>query len=201
MICKAAEIILTLSATFKDSADQQSVDVKTDFTFLGHDDLFSQIYMTQPEGQTQVIARAQSISLIHCLFRLVKCKFTEPHYKSAWYTLLSLLIFSTYALSIKREGRNLTKKKKKGNIAVAAVVAFLCGYALKSAVLRYCGYRDSPSECDCECVQWPGFLFLPEQETQWPNLCPSLPSPEPITHTHTGLKGRTWSVSCSAEVC
>ncbi len=28
MICKAAEIILTLSATFKGSADQQSVDVK-----------------------------------------------------------------------------------------------------------------------------------------------------------------------------
>ncbi len=90
---------------------------------------FHKIYMTQPEGQTQVITRAQSISLIRCLFRLVKCKFTEPLYKSAWYTLLSLLIFSTYALSIKREGRNLTKKKKKGNIAVAAVVAFLCGYA------------------------------------------------------------------------
>ncbi len=126
MICKAAEIILTLSATFKGSADQQSVGVKTEFAFLGHDNLFSQIYMTPPEGQTQVIARVQSISLIHCLFRLVKCKFTEPLYKSAWYTLL-LLIFSTYALSIKREGSNLTKKK--GNIAVAAVVAFLCGYA------------------------------------------------------------------------
>ncbi len=41
------------------------------------------------------------------------------------------------------------KKKKKGNIAVAAVVAFLCGYALKSAVLRYCGYRDSPSSAMC----------------------------------------------------
>ncbi len=67
---------------------------------------------TPPEGQTQVIARAQSISLIRCLFRLVKCKFTEPLYKSAWYTLLSLLIFSTYALSIKREGHNLNKKKK-----------------------------------------------------------------------------------------
>ncbi len=101
---------------------------------------------TPPEGQTQVISRAQSISLIRCLFRLVKCKFTEPLYKSAWYTLLSLLIFITYALSIKREGHNLKKKKKKkGNIAVAAVVAFLCGYALKSAVLRYCGYRDSPT--------------------------------------------------------
>ncbi len=137
----AVEIILTLSATFKGSADQQSVDAKTDFIFLGHDNLFSQIYMTQPEGQTQVIAVDQSmISLIRCLFRLVKCKFTEPLYKSAWYTLLSLLIFSTYALSIKREGRNLKKKKKKkGNIAVAAVVAFLCGYAR-----QYCGYRDSP---------------------------------------------------------
>ncbi len=55
--------ILTLSATFKGSADQQSVYAKTDFAFLGHDNLFSQIYMTQPEGQTQVIARAQSISL------------------------------------------------------------------------------------------------------------------------------------------
>ncbi len=80
---QAAEIILTLSATFKGSADQQSVDAKTGFAFLGHDNLFSQIYMTQPEGQTQVIARAQSISLIHCLFRIVKCKFTEPLYKSA----------------------------------------------------------------------------------------------------------------------
>ncbi len=68
--------------------------------------------MTQPEGQTQVIARDQSISLIRCLFRLVKCKFTEPLYKSAWYTLLSLLMLSTYALSIKREGRNLTQKKE-----------------------------------------------------------------------------------------
>ncbi len=131
----AVEIILTLSATFKGSADQQSVDAKTDFAFLGHDNLFSQIYMTRPEGQTQVIARAQSISLIHCLFRLM-CKFTEPLYKSAWCTLLSLLIFSTYALSIKREGRNLPPPPppppKKGNIAVAA---FLCGYAR---------YRDSP---------------------------------------------------------
>ncbi len=88
MICKAAEIILTLSATFKGSADQQSIDAKTDFTFLGHDNLFSQIYMTQPEGQTQVIARDQSISLSRCLFRLVTCKFTEPLYKSARYTVI-----------------------------------------------------------------------------------------------------------------
>ncbi len=63
MICKAAEIILTLSATFKGSADQQSVDVKTDFAFLGHDNLFSQIYMTPPEGQTQVIALSFTVCL------------------------------------------------------------------------------------------------------------------------------------------
>ncbi len=147
MICKAAEIISTLSATFKGSADQQSVDVKTDFAFLGHDNLFSQIYMTPPEGQTQVIARAQSISLIHCLFRLVKCKFPEPLYKSAWYTLLSLLIFSTYALSIKREGHNLTKKKEKKK-EISRLLRLLHSSAVmivNSAVLRYRGYRDSPS--------------------------------------------------------
>ncbi len=48
----AVEIILT----FKGSADQQSVDAKTDLTFLEHDNLFSQIYRTRPEGQTQLIA-------------------------------------------------------------------------------------------------------------------------------------------------
>ncbi len=141
MICKAAEIILTLSATFKGSADQQSVDVKT-FAFLGHDNLFSQIYMTRPEGQTQVIARAVDLSLIHCLFRL-KCKFTEPLYKSAWYTLLSLLIFSTYAPSIKREGSNLTKKKKK---EISRLLHSSAVMLVNSAVLRYCGYRDSPRQ-------------------------------------------------------
>ncbi len=59
----AVEIILTLSATFKGSADQQCVNAETDFPFLGHDNLFSQIYMTRPEGQTQVIRRDQSISI------------------------------------------------------------------------------------------------------------------------------------------
>ncbi len=125
MICKAAEIILTLSATFKGSADQQSVVVKTDFHKY-----------TLPEGQTQVISRAQSISLIRCLFRLVKCKFTEPLYKSAWYTLLSLLIFSTYALSIKREGHNLKKKKKKKEIS--RLLRLLHSSAVMLSKARYC---------------------------------------------------------------
>ncbi len=136
---QAAEIILTLSATFKGSADQQSVDAKTDFAFLGHDNLFSQIYMTQPEGQTQVIARDQSmISLIRCPFRLVKCKFTEPLYKSAWYTLLSLLIFSTYSLSIKREGRNLTKKKEKKERKYRGCCGCCIPLRLCSSIARYC---------------------------------------------------------------
>ncbi len=63
----AVEIIVTLSATFKGSAYQQSVDAKTDFAFHGHDNLFSQIYMSPHEGQTQVIARDQSISRSHSL--------------------------------------------------------------------------------------------------------------------------------------
>ncbi len=138
IICKAAEII------------QQSVDVKTDLAFLGHDNLFSQIYMTPPEGQTQVIARTQSISLSFtvCLGLLS----AEPHYKSAWYTLLSLLISSTYALSIKREGSNLTKKKKK---EISRLLRLLHSSAVKlvnSAVLRYCGYRDSPSRHLTTCI-------------------------------------------------
>ncbi len=91
---------------------------------------------TPPEGQTQVIARAHSISLIRCLFRLVKCKFTEPLYKSAWYTLLSLLIFSTYALSIKREGHNLTKKKKKKEIS--RLLRLLHSSAVMLSKARYC---------------------------------------------------------------
>ncbi len=98
--------------------------------------------MTRPEGQTQVIACAQSmISLIRCLFRLVKCKFTEPLYKSAWYTLLSLLIFSTYARSIKREGRNPTKKKRKYRGCCSCCIPL----GLCSSIARYCGYRDSPT--------------------------------------------------------
>ncbi len=146
MICKAAEIILTLSATFKGSADQQSVDVKTDFAFLGHDNLFSQIYMTPPEGQTQVIARAQSISLSFAVcLGLLSAKFTEPLYKSVWYTLLSLIIFSTYALSIKREGRNLTKKKKEEISRLLRLLHSSAVMLVNSAVLRYCGYRDSPN--------------------------------------------------------
>ncbi len=67
----AVKIILTLTAAFKGSADQQSDDAKTEISFsLDMHDVFSQIYMPPPEGQTQVIARDQSISLIRCLFRL-----------------------------------------------------------------------------------------------------------------------------------
>ncbi len=63
MICKAAEIILTLSATFKGSADQQR-RVKTDFTFLEHDNLFSQIYSA---WRTDSGNRTRSVDLSHSL--------------------------------------------------------------------------------------------------------------------------------------
>ncbi len=86
------------------------------------------ILKRQVEHHSPSSTRSVDFSLIRCLFRLVKCKFTEPLYKSAWYTLLSLLIFRTHARNVKWEERNLTEKKH-GNIEVAAVVAFLCGYA------------------------------------------------------------------------
>ncbi len=84
------EIILTLNATFKCSADQQ-------------------IYMTWPEGQTQVIVQEQSISLIRCLFRLVKCKSTvwasvQISMVHIMVSLPTYLIFSTHARSVKQEG-------------------------------------------------------------------------------------------------
>ncbi len=108
----AVAVLELLLRSIYGSADQKCVDALTDFAFLGHDNLFSQIHITLPKpfrSPRHVISR--SLSLIHCLFRLVKCIFTKPLYKSAWYTLLSLLIFRTHAQSVKRGGRNLTEKK------------------------------------------------------------------------------------------
>ncbi len=76
-------------------------------------------------------------------------KSTGPLYKSAWYTLLSLLhffIFSTYARSVKREGHNLTEKE---NTQISRLLRLLHSSAVmlvNSAVLQYCGYRDSPTQ-------------------------------------------------------
>ncbi len=71
------------------------------------------IYTDDSAWRTDAGNRTRSVdlSLIRCLFRLVKCKCTEPLYKSAWYTLLSLLKFRTNAQSVKLEGRNLMEKK------------------------------------------------------------------------------------------
>ncbi len=60
----SVEIILTLSATFKGSADQQCIDAKTDFAFPGQDNLFSQIYMTRPAGHTLTDRVRLPISLL-----------------------------------------------------------------------------------------------------------------------------------------
>ncbi len=134
MICKAAEIIFNFERHFlkaqltSRASLLRQISLSLNMTTCFHK-------YTPPEGQTQVIARAHSISLIRCLFRLVKCKFTEPLYKSAWYTLLSLLIFSTYALSIKREGHNLTKKKKK---EISRLLRLLHSSAVMLSKARYC---------------------------------------------------------------
>ncbi len=63
----AVEIILTLSTTFIGSADQQSVDVKTDFTFLGHDNLFSKIYITTLARRTDAGNCTRSVDRFHSL--------------------------------------------------------------------------------------------------------------------------------------
>lgn len=58
-------------------------------------------------------------------------------------SVLTYLIFSTRARSVNRE-ECILMKKLNANIAVAAVLAFLCGWLINSTVLRYCGYLDSP---------------------------------------------------------
>ncbi len=69
MICKAAEIILTLSATFKAQLTSRASLLRQISLSLNMTTCFHKY--TPPEGQTQVIARAQSISLIRCLLDLL----------------------------------------------------------------------------------------------------------------------------------
>ncbi len=80
-----------------------SLEMTTCFHIYAHDSA----WRTDAGNRT----RSVDLALIRCLFRLVKCKFTEPLYKSARYTLLSLLKFRTNAQSVKWEGRNLMEKK------------------------------------------------------------------------------------------
>ncbi len=97
--------------------------------------------------------RSVDFSLIWCLFRLVKCKFTEPLYKSACYTLLSLLIFSKHARCVKRDGHNLKKKKtrKYHGCCGCCIPLRLC-----KSIAQYCdcGYRESPTDMQKSACQW-----------------------------------------------
>ncbi len=102
---------------------------------------------------------SRSLSLIHCLFRLVKCIFTKPLYKSAWYTLLSLLIFRTHAQSVKLGGRNVTEKKH-GNITVAA---FLCGYARQYIYIYAFSRRFYPKRL----TVYPDYTFIVSMCVPW----------------------------------
>ncbi len=61
-------------------------------------------------------------------------------------SLLTYLIFSTHTWSVKQEGHNLTEKE---NTQVLRLLHSSVVMLVKSAVLWYCGYRDSPSLTSC----------------------------------------------------
>ncbi len=65
-------------------------------------------------------------------------------------SLLTYLIFSTHAWSVKRKGHSLIRK----NMQISRLLWLLHSSAvmlINSAVLQYCGYRDSPTG---NCVLW-----------------------------------------------
>ncbi len=80
-----------------------------------------------------------------------------PDTNSSWEndtrnTLVSLLIYLTFNAQwwiVKQEGHSLMeKKKKKKKLRLPRFLrflSFLCGWLVNSAVLQYCGYRDSPN--------------------------------------------------------
>ncbi len=167
------QIILTLSATFKGSADQRCVNAKTDFTFLGHDNLFSQIYMTRPEGQTQVIARDQSISLAFAVYLGLSANLLSHCTNQHRYTLLSLLIFRTHAQSVKWEGRNITKKKTEiPRLLHSSVVMLVNSTVLRLSRQPYIGYQNQLYCQVCLHTQWICFRdrsYHSATEWQWQN--------------------------------
>uniref|UniRef100_A0A8C2GBS8 E3 ubiquitin-protein ligase listerin n=1 Tax=Cyprinus carpio TaxID=7962 RepID=A0A8C2GBS8_CYPCA len=86
---------------------------------------------------------AQDQTITHLSGRLQTIQKFEHFMVHIMLSVLTYLIFSTRARSVNREECILTKKLN-ANIAVAAVLAFLCGWLINSTVLRYCGYLDSP---------------------------------------------------------
>ncbi len=105
--------------------------------------VFTNIHDSAWRTDTGNCTRSVNLSRIRGLFRLVKCKFTEPLYKSAWYTLLSLLIFRTHAQSVKWEGRNITKKKTEiPRLLHSSVVMFVNSTVLRLSRQPYIGYQN-----------------------------------------------------------
>ncbi len=129
----------------KAQLDQQCVYAKTYFTFLGHDKpVFTNIHDSAAEGQyTGNWTRSVDFSLIHCLFRIVKCNFTEPLYKSAMIRIVIITNIQNTCTKCKWEGRNLTEKKTRKYRGCRGF-AFLYGYVRQYYDIA--GYRDSPTD-------------------------------------------------------
>ncbi len=72
-------------------------------------------------------------------------------------SLLTNLIFrlSTHAQSVKREGHSLTKKE---NTEIPRLLHSSAVMLVNSAVLQYCGYRDSPNVLINRGIHFPIFL-------------------------------------------
>ncbi len=98
--------------------------------------VFTYMHMTRPEGQTQVIAHDQSISLSFAVcLGLLSANLQNHCTNQQGYTLLSLLKFRTNAQSVKWEGRNLMEKKTWKYCGWHG-----CWIALRfcSSIARYC---------------------------------------------------------------
>uniref|UniRef100_A0A8C2G9T2 E3 ubiquitin-protein ligase listerin n=1 Tax=Cyprinus carpio TaxID=7962 RepID=A0A8C2G9T2_CYPCA len=128
------------------SPDDQQVEADFEIPDLKHIDPFILFnHRSQEEGSLWSLALAKYMqnskiepSHIKALYASVQISMVH-----IMLSVLTYLIFSTRARSVNREECILTKKLN-ANIAVAAVLAFLCGWLINSTVLRYCGYLDSP---------------------------------------------------------
>ncbi len=88
--------------------------------------------------------RSVNLSLIRCLFRLVKCKiywaFVQIRIVHIVIIITNLFNMQYTCTKCKREGHNLIRKKKARKYCGCCIPLWLC-----SSIARYCGYRDSPT--------------------------------------------------------
>ncbi len=137
----AVEIILTLSATFKGSADQQSVDGKTEISlsldmttyFLKYPSLS----LKDRRGQSHEISWSLSFAVCLGLLSANLLASVQISMVNIMLSLLTYLIFGTHARSVKLKYHSLTKKE---NTQMSRLLRLL----YSSAVMLV--NRDSPSQ-------------------------------------------------------